>query len=119
MQFDNYQRKAHLTASYPDIFIDFDKDSDQEAFYIYPTLGLVGEAGEVAEKMKKCIRNKKGRLTKEDIYEIGKEIGDVLWYCAELASVLGLSLNDIAEYNLEKLKDRQERGVIKSQGDNR
>ena len=109
MQFDEYQKKSRETALYPDVGQNF----------VYPTLGLVGEAGEVADKLKKTIRDDGGILTEEKRREVGKELGDVLWYVAQVASEMGLSLNDVAEGNLEKLFSRKERGVIGGSGDNR
>lgn len=109
MQFDEYQTKSRETALYPDVGHNF----------VYPTLGLVGEAGEVADKLKKTIRDDGGILTEEKRREVGKELGDVLWYVAQVASEMGLSLNDVAEGNLEKLFSRKERGVIGGSGDNR
>ena len=109
MTFEEYQKESRKTAEYPD------KDNN----YIYPVLGLTGEAGEVAEKIKKVIRNDKGIMSEDKKIEIAKELGDVLWYIAQLATELGLKLEDIAEMNLEKLKSRRERGVIASEGDNR
>lgn len=88
------------------------------AFYkdpiIYPTLGLCGEAGEVAEKIKKFKRD--GVL---DTKEVAKELGDVLWYVANLAGDLGYTLSQIAQMNVEKLTDRAERNVLSGSGDNR
>lgn len=84
---------------------------------MYLALGLVGEAGEVAEKVKKWARNRTPDIKlKEDLLY---ELGDVLWYMARLASTFGLSLNEIAAANLAKLADRRERGVIASEGDHR
>lgn len=87
--------------------------------FVYPVLGLVGEAGEVAEKIKKLFRNDGGILTDSHRTEIKKEIGDVLWYMAAPSRELGFSLNDVAQANIEKLRSRKERGVLKSTGDNR
>ncbi len=109
MTFEEYQKLSRETAEYPD------KDKN----YIYPTLGLAGEAGEVAEKVKKLIRNDNGILTEEKRVEIAKELGDVLWYVAQVATEFGLQLEQIAEGNLEKLRSRKARGVIASDGDNR
>jgi NTP pyrophosphatase (non-canonical NTP hydrolase) len=86
---------------------------------IYPALGLSNEAGEVLGKIKKVLRDKEGDFSDENCKEIGKEIGDVLWYMAALARDLNLSLEDIANDNITKLLDRQARGVIKGNGDNR
>ena len=82
-------------------------------------LGLAGEAGEVAEKTKKLIRDTNGEITADFRKEIAKELGDVLWYVAGIASVLGLTLTKIARQNIEKLFSRKRRGKIKGSGDNR
>lgn len=101
---DQYQAEACITAIYP-----------KEANIIYPTLGLVGEAGEVAEKVKKWIRDDI-TLNKQ---ELAKEIGDVLWYVANLSHDLGYTLSEIANMNIAKLQDRVARGTIRGSGDNR
>lgn len=108
MDFNEYQEKAHSTAEYPHIYRFF-----------YLPLKLSGEAGEVAEKMGKIIRDKKGIVTDSDALELKKELGDVLWYVSELALVLGYTLEDIAETNIDKLQSRAARDVIKGSGDNR
>jgi NTP pyrophosphatase (non-canonical NTP hydrolase) len=87
--------------------------------FIYPTLGLMGEAGEVAEKIKKVIRDKKSKLDLNTKLEIKKELGDVLWYLSQLATELDLDLEDVASLNLEKLFSRQKRNQLKGSGDNR
>jgi NTP pyrophosphatase (non-canonical NTP hydrolase) len=109
MKFEEYQKKSRKTAVYPNAGNNF----------IYPTLGLSGEAGEVAEKIKKVIRDKEGVVDEEQKIEIEKELGDVLWYVSQLASELGLSLEDIAEKNIEKLYSRMDRGKLQGNGDNR
>lgn len=109
MNFSDYQEKARVTAIYPNLYSNF----------TYPALGLCGEAGEVAEKCKKIIRDKEGAWSIDDRKEIAKEIGDVLWYCANLAEEFGLELHDIAQMNIDKLHSRKKRGVIKGSGDNR
>lgn len=86
---------------------------------IYTTLGLNGEAGEVANKLKKVLRDNKGKLTGDMKYEMAKELGDVLWYLARCADELGYSLSDIAMWNIDKINDRQERGKVGGSGDNR
>jgi NTP pyrophosphatase (non-canonical NTP hydrolase) len=86
---------------------------------IYPTLGLLGETGEIAEKIKKMFRDRNGELSQEEKDLLAKELGDVLWYLSQLASELGLSLSDIATGNIQKLKDRMERRVIHGSGDKR
>lgn len=82
---------------------------------IYPTLGIVGEGGEIAEKVKKWLRGDR----ELDKRELVKEAGDVLWYITSLADDLGYSLRDVMEINMEKLTSRKERGVQKGDGDNR
>jgi len=82
-------------------------------------LGLSDESGEVLGKFKKLLRDKNGVLSDEDKKEIVKEIGDVLWYVASLTHLLGYSLDDVAQMNLDKLASRKQRGVIKGSGDNR
>ncbi|MDO9231067.1 MAG: nucleoside triphosphate pyrophosphohydrolase family protein [bacterium] len=109
MNFKEYQEKSRVTAIYPNAGENF----------VYPTLGLSGEAGEVAEKIKKVIRDKNGVMDDESREMIKKELGDVLWYVAQLASELKLPLDDIAEKNIEKLYSRLERGKISGSGDNR
>jgi NTP pyrophosphatase (non-canonical NTP hydrolase) len=85
----------------------------------YPALGLAGEAGEVAEHAKKAIRDDAGVVTEERRQAMAKELGDVLWYVSQLASELGLELDEIARANLEKLLSRQRRGVLSGSGDER
>jgi NTP pyrophosphatase (non-canonical NTP hydrolase) len=85
----------------------------------YPALGLAGEAGEVAEHAKKAIRDDAGVVTEERRRAMAKELGDVLWYVSQLASELGLELDEIARANLEKLLSRQHRGVLSGSGDER
>lgn len=109
MNFEEYQKKSRNTAIYPNAGENF----------IYPTLGLSGEAGEVAEKIKKVIRDKNGIIDGETREAIQKELGDVLWYVAQLATELKLDLDDIAEKNIEKLFSRMERGKLNGDGDNR
>ena len=104
-----YQSRACETAIFP-------KKQAME----YLTLGLTGESGEIANKVKKFIRDgaaKDEYLAKR--IEIGYEIGDVLWYCAVLAEELEMNLGHIMEKNLEKLADRHKRGKISGSGDNR
>lgn len=86
---------------------------------IYPALGLANEAGEVLGKIKKVLRDNNGEFSEEKCKEIGAEVGDVLWYLAALSQDLGLNLEDIAESNISKLRDRQARGVIQGSGDTR
>lgn len=108
MTLNEYQQHALETAIYPD-----------SSRIIYPTLGLTGEAGEVADKVKKVIRDSHEEFTPEKRLEIAKEIGDVLWYCATLARDLGYELDDIAQMNVDKLRSRMQRNIISGSGDNR
>ena len=86
----------------------------------YTALGLMGEAGEVAERLKRIYRGEDGgKITKERTKELEKELGDILWYISQLSTELGLSLNNIAVKNLEKLQSRKKRGKLKGSGDNR
>ena len=109
MDFKTYQKNARLTAQYPNLGSN----------YIYPTLGLVGEAGEVAEKVKKVIRDKKGIFDEESKKSLKKELGDVLWYLSNISTEFNFSLEDIALQNLEKLKLRAAKGNISGSGDDR
>lgn len=90
---------------------------------LYPALGLCGEAGEVAEKVKKLLRNSgkeyAAELTSSERLELLKELGDSQWYISALATALGSSLSEVAQINADKLLSRLERGVVKSEGDNR
>jgi len=121
MEFKEYQKKAHATAQYPKIEVKALEGADLavRADWIYPVMGLMGETGELVEKLKKVIRNQDGILFDKEVKEIGKELGDILWYLSEVADALGLDLDKIAVQNLEKLQSRVERNVIKSEGDNR
>lgn len=114
--FNMYQIKAFKTATYYMV----------GGNVVYPAMGLAGEAGEVCDKIKKHWRNYNTaatnlhlHLTDDQVDEIVKEIGDVLWYCAALSTELGVDLSDVARINLEKLYDRRERNVIKGEGDDR
>ena len=109
MDFKEYQKLSRKTAMYPD------KDKN----FVYPTLGLAGESGEVAEKIKKVLRDDSGKLRPETKEELKKELGDILWYVAQLSTELELSMDEVAELNIKKLYSRMERGVLKGSGDNR
>jgi NTP pyrophosphatase (non-canonical NTP hydrolase) len=109
MEFSEYQRLSRRTATYPHAGEDM----------TYPALGLCGEAGEVAEKVKKTIRDDEGVLSDERREALARELGDVLWYTAQLATEAGLDLEEIAADNLEKLLSRQRRGVLRGSGDDR
>lgn len=105
---DIYQNSALTTAQFPD-----------ELKIIYPTLGLNGEAGEVAEKVKKILRDNDGVIDSEKRLEIAKELGDCLWYIAVLSYYIGYNLSAVAEMNIRKLRSRQQRNKISGSGDNR
>lgn len=108
MELDAYQNAARRTAIY-----------DPRHKVIYPALGLASEAGEVAGKVKKVLRDRDGAYDPEQIAALGDELGDVLWYVAVLAADLGLSLEAIAAGNVAKLASRQERGALGGDGDRR
>ena len=105
---DMYQKVAKTTAIYP-----------REQAIIYPTLGLTGEAGEVANKVKKIIRDDGNKINESLVQEISAEIGDCLWYISVLADDIGCKLSDIANANLVKLANRKEKGTIHGSGDTR
>ncbi len=86
---------------------------------VYPTLGLANEAGEVAGKIKKIFRDRDGKITEEDRQALKYELGDVLWYLTQICTELGLTLEAVAQTNLEKLFSRLERGQIQGEGDHR
>ena len=109
MDFDQYQTQSRRTAKYPPIGHGV----------IYPTLGLTNEAGEVAGKVKKIFRDKAGVIGETEREALKGELGDVLWYLAQVCTELNLSLDEVAEQNLKKLFDRMERGKIGGDGDNR
>ena len=109
MNFNDYQQQARETAIYPNLGGNL----------WYPALGLTGEAGEVAEKIKKIYRDKDGLVEPEDMIALCKELGDVLWYVANLGEELGLPLEHIAQTNLGKLHSRQAGNKLHGDGDNR
>ena len=109
MQLSDYQRRSRATAVYPDAGDNL----------TYPALGLCGEAGETAEKVKKAIRDDGGVLTGERRAALAAELGDVLWYVAQLATEADLDLDAIAEDNLAKLLSRKDRNVLQGSGDTR
>ena len=109
MDCDEYQRAALRTARA--------KDAPDE--FMHLVLGLVGEAGEIAEKIKKLVRDKSSDLAQLDRDDMEAELGDVLWYVAVLANFLGLSLDDVARRNIDKLADRHRRNLLGGSGDDR
>jgi NTP pyrophosphatase (non-canonical NTP hydrolase) len=107
MEFNEYQKAARETAIYP-----------SEQGLIYTALGLTGEAGEVAEKVKKMIRDDI-KLDSKQQGKIARELGDVLWYVANMAHEIGITLDTVAKANLSKLSSRKDRNVLKGDGDDR
>ena len=109
MRISEYQERSRATAVYPGAGENL----------LYPTLGLCGEAGEVAEKVKKMLRDDGGVLSAERREALAKELGDVLWYVAQVATEADLELEAIAEGNLAKLLSRRDRDVLQGSGDTR
>lgn len=113
MTFEEYQKKAVTT-----LLTDHDFGV-LDAQFIAQVLGLVGESGEFADKVKKLIRDKNGQLNEADKKELLKELGDVLWYVGVIAHLLDSDMSDVAQTNLDKLQSRKERSILKGSGDNR
>ncbi len=109
MTLNEYQARALKTAA--------NKTKHNELFHLL--LGLVGEAGEISQKMKKIVRDNNSDEAKIDRDDLKKELGDVLWYTAVLAAYFDIQLEDVAQDNIDKLVSRQRRGVIGGSGDNR
>ncbi len=109
MELNDYQIKSRRTARYPVIGHGV----------IYPTLGLTNEAGEVAGKIKKIFRDRGGIISESDRQSLLGELGDVLWYLAQVCTELEIPLDDVATHNIEKLSSRLERGRIGGDGDDR
>jgi len=118
MKFHEYSKAAQETAFY---------SKDPVAAFSYVTLGLVGEAGEIAEKVKKLLRDRDGMTVEEALekgikekrLELAKELGDVLWYLAAFSREIGVTLEEVAKMNIEKLQSRKQRKVLSGSGDNR
>jgi NTP pyrophosphatase (non-canonical NTP hydrolase) len=112
MTLNEYQLRCADTAKYPGC------GTRSPDAITYTILGLAGETGEVADKWKKFLRGDHGPVLPPEVRAlIVKELGDVLWYAARVATELGVPLSDVAQGNLDKLADRNERGVIKGSGD--
>ena len=114
MNIDEYSKKAITT----DTFAGEPQEVSSFGF-LEKAFGLSGEAGEVAEKIKKILRDKNGRATAEDKKELAKELGDILWYVNAVGLYLGFSLEEIAQMNLDKVLSRKARGKTSGSGDNR
>lgn len=108
LSFSEYQALAKTTAIYP-----------ENVKVVYPALGLCGETGEVAEKIKKVFRDGNGTISDDKKQELAKELGDVMWYLAAMCTDLGLDMGEVAHMNYQKLVDRQQRNVLHGSGDNR
>ena len=113
MEFDEYQK---IAKKYD--FFEETKDLKEVGFY-EKVLGLVGEAGETADKVKKILRDKDGVVTKEDRELLVKELGDTMWYLAAISRYLGVPLSDVAKGNLDKLESRYQRNKLHGEGDER
>jgi NTP pyrophosphatase (non-canonical NTP hydrolase) len=111
MDFDEYEKLARRTATFD--------DKEQELILFNLGLSIAGEAGEIAEKLKKAIRDDGGKITEERRQALKGEIGDVLWYLSQLSRVLGFRFSEAAQANIKKLEDRAARGVIGGSGDTR
>lgn len=107
MDFDGYQKRSRKTAIYPGIGKNF----------VYTVLGLTGEAGEVADKLKKIMRDNNGEIPPEKRTLLLDELSDVLWYLAACAGELGAPLSEIARRSLKKIEGRKRRGTLHGEGD--
>jgi NTP pyrophosphatase (non-canonical NTP hydrolase) len=120
--FNEYQREANFLKISLDRFIEKHPNLPDDVILLlkvsYDGLGL-GEAGEVQGKIKKIIRDDGGNITPEHIEAIKGELSDILWYISSMCDTLGLKMEDVATYNIKKLKSRRDRGVLHGSGDNR
>ena len=120
--FNEYQKEANFLKISLDKFLEEHPDTPEDVKLLlavaYDGLGL-GEAGEVQGKIKKIIRDNGGYISAENRIEIKKELGDILWYVASMCDGLGISMEDVATGNIEKLKSRRDRGTLHGSGDNR
>lgn len=120
--FEEYQKEANFLKISLNRFLATHPDTPEDVRLLlavaYDGLGL-GEAGEVQGKIKKIIRDDAGRITHEHVEEIKKELGDLMWYISSMCDNLEIKMEDVATYNIEKLKSRRDRGVLHGSGDNR
>lgn len=119
LSFNEYQFQASKTAIYPEVSVSNYGECVRTTSFIYPALGLCGEAGEVAEKVKKIIRDDLGNVSDTKRQEIAKELGDCLWYIGALCQEFNLDMEKVAQANLDKLAARAAAGTIGGSGDNR
>ena len=128
MTIKEYQESTQKTAVYPRIewfesYKDNEKDDESVLKYVstigwtYPIIGLTGEVGELSNKLKKVIRDNKGKIKNPD--DLADEIGDIMWYISQLCNELGLNLEEIMELNIKKLSDRKKRNKLHGSGDKR
>ena len=108
MTFNEYKDEAIKTAIYP-----------QKYKTIYPTLGMCGECGEVAEKIKKVVRDNQGIFDTDKTKEIEKELGDDLWYIANICNDLNIDFDNVAQNNINKINARLQNNTLHGNGDNR
>lgn len=108
MELNDYQKSALATAIYPN-----------DGTISYLALAICGEAGELADKVKKVLRDKDGKFAESDKQALALELGDVMWYAANLAHILGYEMSTVAQMNIEKIAGRVERGTLHGAGDNR
>ena len=120
MKLDHYQKQTAIyDLGHSNVGEVMAKKSLNVPEFIDKVLGLVGESGEFADKTKKIMRDKLGRFNEEERTELLKELGDVLWYVAEVSLYLDMPLSDLAKMNLDKLSSRKKRGKLEGAGDNR
>lgn len=109
LTFNDYQLRTRETAVYPNVGNNF----------IYPALGLAGETGEVMEHIKKAVRDDNGLMTPERLQKLRGELGDVMYYLARIADEVGLTMADVAMFNLNKLSERKAKGTLHGSGSER
>lgn len=116
MNIEDYQVNTKVTAIYPGV--NQAKNGNLDGV-MYTVLGLNGEAGEVAEVVKKLIRDKGSVIDDDFIAKMRGELGDVFYYLVRLCSELDLDARDIMQENIDKLFSRKSRGVLTGSGSNR
>lgn len=115
MDFSDYQ-----VASIPTSAFNVEPLKDEKvAKLCYLTLGLTGESGEFAEKVKKIVRDKNGQVSDSDLLALAKEMGDILWYLSQISTVLDVELDTIAKINLRKIQSRKKNDSLHGEGDDR